>query len=110
MLAAITGKPWRKILDLEHTQMDEKDNAWVALTDGQYKYIYFTLTGQQQLFDLQKYPYEMMDLASSKYYENNKELVLTWKKNDKTAENKGREMGEGWQAGGSRKSHKIWSQ
>jgi len=80
MLAAITGKPWRKILDLEHAQIYEKDNAWVALTDGQYKYIYFTLTGQQQLFDLQKDPYEMIDLASSKYYENNKELVLNWRK------------------------------
>ena len=68
------------MLDLEHSQIYEKDNAWVALTDGQYKYIYFTLTGQQQLFDLQNDPYEMNDLASEEVFENNKNRIKSWRR------------------------------
>lgn len=55
-------KKWRKIIDLEHSQIYEKDNAWVALTDGRYKFIYFTLTGEEQLFDLKKDPYELINI------------------------------------------------
>jgi len=80
MLDILRGKPGRKILDLEHSQIYEKDNAWVALTDGRYKYIYFTLTGQQQLFDLQNDPHELYDLASEGIYENDKNLVKKWRK------------------------------
>lgn len=80
MLNILRGKPWRKILDLEHAQIYKKDNAWVALTDGQYKYIYFTLTGQQQLFDLQNDPQEMYDLASERVLDNNRNLVIKWRK------------------------------
>ncbi len=80
MLDILRNKPWRKILDLEHAQIYEKDNAWAALTDGKYKYIYFTLTGQQQLFDLQNDPHEMKDLASEKLFKNNEQLVKKWRK------------------------------
>ena len=80
MLNVLRGKAWRNILDLEHSQIYEKDNAWVALTDGQYKYIYFTLTGKQQLFDLQNDPNEMKDLASEQLSESNKSLVTKWRK------------------------------
>ncbi|MCK4343665.1 MAG: hypothetical protein KAX05_00145 [Bacteroidales bacterium] len=53
MLKLLEGKiPWRKILDMEHSKIYEKENAWVALTDGRYKYVYFTLTGTKQLFNL----------------------------------------------------------
>lgn len=59
MLPLLRGdKTWRKMLDLEHNQTYEPDNAWAALTDGRYKYIYFTLTGEEQLFDLQTDPTE----------------------------------------------------
>ena len=54
---------WRKIIDLEHSRAYENENAWVALTDGRYKYIYFTFTGEEQLFDLREDPYELTDLA-----------------------------------------------
>jgi len=65
MLELIVGQTqnWRKVLDLEHAQIYWKGNSWVALTDGRYKYIYFTLTGEQQLFDLDEDPHEMNNLA-----------------------------------------------
>lgn len=80
MLNVLKNKSWRKMLDLEHSQIYEMDNAWVALTDGQYKYIYFTLTGQQQLFDLQDDPNEMNDLASEEVFENNKNRIKSWRR------------------------------
>ena len=79
MLNILNGKPWRKILDLEHSLIYEKDNAWVALTDGRHKYIYFTLTGQQQLFDLKNDPYELSDLASAKRIPDNKKIIDSWR-------------------------------
>ncbi len=48
---------------MEHSRGYVDDNAWVALTDGRYKYIYFTLTGKEQLFDLKVDPDEMTDLS-----------------------------------------------
>ena len=77
MLNILRGKPWRTILDLEHAQIYEPDNAWACLTDGRYKYIYFTLTGQQQLFDLSNDPHELNDLALE---EENNLLVQRWRK------------------------------
>ena len=69
MLEILKGKKWRKVLDMEHSQIYEPDNAWQALTDGRYKYIYFTLTGQEQLFDLKNDPGELIDLATLPKYE-----------------------------------------
>ena len=80
MLAILKDKPWRDVLDLEHAQIYEKDNAWVALTDGRYKYVYFTLTGQQQLFDLKSDPFEMKNLAAAEFFEGNKNLVKMWRR------------------------------
>ena len=80
MLDILRKKSWRKMLDLEHAQIYEEDNAWVALTDGRYKYIYFTLTGQQQLFDLNNDPFELIDLVSEDLFERNKSLVNKWRK------------------------------
>jgi arylsulfatase A-like enzyme len=57
------NKQWRKIIDLEHSRAYVDDNAWVALTDGRHKYIYFTVTGEEQLFDLQEDPHELIDLS-----------------------------------------------
>ncbi len=79
MLNTLKAKPWRDILDLEHAQLYEPDNAWVALTDERYKYIYFTLTGQQQLFDLQNDPHELFDLASKGVFKKNKALIEEWR-------------------------------
>jgi choline-sulfatase len=79
MFRILKNEPWRGMLDLEHAQIYEEDNAWTALTDGRYKYIYFTLKGKQQLFDLEKDPYEMEDLASGEHLEKNGKLLETWR-------------------------------
>ncbi len=76
MLNILHGKQWRTILDLEHSQIYEPDNAWTCLTDGKYKYIYFTLTGQQQLFNLSNDPHELRDLALEGKYNP---LVQQWR-------------------------------
>ena len=90
MLEILKGKKWRKILDLEHSQIYEPDNAWQALTDGRYKYIYFTLTGQEQLFDLKNDPGELIDLATLPKYEKS---VKSWR--DKMVQHLS-ERGEKW--------------
>ena len=64
-------KDWRKTLCLEHSQCYEPDNAWAAITDGRYKYIFFTLTGEEQLFDLEKDPHELANIVK---LENSKEI------------------------------------
>lgn len=69
--------PWREILDCEHGNCYWKENAWVGLTDGRYKYTYFTTTGKQQLFDLETDPHELVDLAGDPVYAD---LLQTWRK------------------------------
>jgi len=64
LLDALRGKPWRAILDLEHASCYAPKDGWVALMDQRYKYVYYTVTGAQQLFDLQTDPHELRDLAS----------------------------------------------
>ncbi len=76
MLDVLHDKEWRKLLELEHARIYEPHNAWTCLTDGTYKYIYFTLTGEHQLFDLSKDPYELIDLAKDP---NNIQLVSAWR-------------------------------
>lgn len=79
MLDILRGaNDWRKILDLEHGLIYEPDNAWTCLTDGKYKYIYFTLTGEQQLFDLENDPNELNNLATVPAFAG---LLKTWRKN-----------------------------
>jgi len=76
MLDVLRDQPWRKELDLEHSLIYEPDNAWTCLTDGSHKYIYFTLTGEQQLFDLSNDPHELIDLAKDP---GQAELVSEWR-------------------------------
>jgi arylsulfatase A-like enzyme len=57
---------WRPYIDLEHATCYEKDNYWVALTDGKMKYIWFLHTGEEQLFDLEKDPQELKNLSKNK--------------------------------------------
>ena len=90
MLHILKGEKWRETLDLEHARIYEPDNAWVALTDATYKYIYFTLTGQEQLFNLDKDPMELVNLADKNEYAENLKL---WRK--KMAEHL-EERGEDW--------------
>ena len=59
---------WRRWIDIEHAASYTRNNYWCALTDGKVKYIWFFLTGEEQLFDLQKDPKESVNLISSKKY------------------------------------------
>lgn len=53
---------WRTTLSFEHSLEYEPDNAWVAIRDNRYKYIFFTLTGEMQLFDMQNDPNELRNI------------------------------------------------
>ncbi len=77
LLDILYNKEWRKLLDLEHSRIYEPENAWTCLTDGTHKYIYFTLTGEQQLFKLSTDPYELIDIAKNP---NHTQLVSQWRK------------------------------
>jgi arylsulfatase len=76
LLDALRGKSWRSVLDLEHASCYAPKDGWVALTDQRYKYVYYTVTGVQQLFDLQADPHELRDLAVE---ESSAALVRDWR-------------------------------
>ncbi len=57
------GTGWREFVDLEHDVCYARENHWNALTDGRTKYIYHALDGEEQLFDLEKDPHELTDMA-----------------------------------------------
>ena len=65
LLPLIDGKAtdWREYIDLEHDVCYAKENHWSGLTDGKWKYIFHTLDGEEQLFNLEKDPTELHDLA-----------------------------------------------
>jgi len=44
--------------------------------DQRYKYVYYTITGRQQLFDLRKDPHELRDLAAERA---SAKLVAEWR-------------------------------
>ncbi|HTM49723.1 MAG TPA: arylsulfatase [Bryobacteraceae bacterium] len=66
LLPLLSGKTegWREYLDLEHGVCYSPRNHWNALTDGRVKYIYHAYDGEEQLFDLERDPHELNDLAS----------------------------------------------
>ncbi len=72
MMRLIEGKKrgWRKVLDMEHGECYWRENSWTGLTDHRYKYIYYSVTGEEQLFDLVKDPGEENNLASLTNYKN----------------------------------------
>jgi len=54
-------RPW---LHLEHAPCYSKSQAFHALTDGRFKYIWRPGGGREHLFDLEQDPREERDLAS----------------------------------------------
>jgi len=72
MMRLIEGKKkgWRKVLDMEHGECYWKENSWTGLTDQRYKYIYYSVTGEEQLFDLIQDSGEENNLASLSQYKN----------------------------------------
>ena len=59
---------WRKYVGTEHATCYSEDNYWCAMTDGKIKYIWFFNTGAEQLFDLEKDPYETVDVKDDEAY------------------------------------------
>jgi arylsulfatase A-like enzyme len=57
------GAGWRDCIDLEHNICYSPENHWNALTDGRTKYIFHARDGEEQLFDLERDPHELDDLA-----------------------------------------------
>ncbi len=53
----------------EHSSCYSDEEAMQFLSNGRYKYIWFTKTGEEQLFCLEKDPYECVDLSEEKEYE-----------------------------------------
>jgi arylsulfatase len=63
------GAGWREYIDLEHDVCYSPANHWNALTDGNWKYIFHALDGEEQLFHLANDPYELQDLAGDTSHE-----------------------------------------
>ena len=58
----------RKWIHGEHSRCYSEDEAMQFMTDGQFKYIWFTYTNEEQLFHLANDPYECQDLAKDEQY------------------------------------------
>jgi arylsulfatase len=78
LLDLVNGKTagWRPFIDLEHDLCYGRDNHWSALTDGKVKYVYHALDGQEQLFNLERDPMELDDLAGDPGAES---LLRLWR-------------------------------
>ncbi len=74
---AIRGEPWREFFHGEHSPCYSANEAMHYLTDAKEKYIWFPMTGQEQLFDLVADPQETHDLARD---EAHVERVELWRK------------------------------
>lgn len=69
--------PWREFIDLEHSACYKGAGYWTALTDGKIKYIFHAAgEGQEQLFDLQKDPGELHDVAGDPGYQD---VLRAWR-------------------------------
>ncbi|MCP4378727.1 MAG: sulfatase-like hydrolase/transferase, partial [bacterium] len=66
----------RKWLHFEHAPCYSQAQAYHALTDGRFKYIWRTLDGREHLFDLEKDPSEVRDLSDDATH---KELLAKWR-------------------------------
>jgi arylsulfatase len=66
-------RPW---LHYEHATCYSEEQAFHALTDGHYKYIWRPSDGSEQLFDLDEDIAEINDLSENKNYQTR---FLTWR-------------------------------
>ena len=67
---------WRPFIDLEHATCYSQENYWCALTNGEWKYIWFFRTGEEQLFNLKDDPNELKNLSGINLAE-----LKRWRKN-----------------------------
>ncbi len=66
---------WRPYIAMEHSTCYSQANYWAALTDGNWKYIWFFRTGEEQLFNLKNDPGEITELSTK-----NKDELKKWRK------------------------------
>lgn len=66
----------RDVLHFEHATCYSRSQAFHALTDGRFKYIWRPLDGREHLFDLDRDPREEHDLAAVKEHRG---LLLQWR-------------------------------
>ena len=64
----------RDVLHGEHAACYRKEQANHFLTDGRYKYVWLSYTGEEHLFDLDHDPTELMDLAARAEHADTVEL------------------------------------
>ncbi|MGH9451543.1 MAG: arylsulfatase [Terriglobia bacterium] len=70
------GEGWRSYIDLEHNICYSPSNHWNGLTDGQWKYLYHAMDGEEQLFHLDNDAGELHDLTGSPEYS---EVLRHWR-------------------------------
>ena len=69
-------QPIRTWLHFEHAPCYSRNQAFHALTDGRFKYIWRPTDGSEQLFDLETDPQEERDLSLD---ESRRDLLETWR-------------------------------
>lgn len=70
------GKIERTWIHGEHSTCYSQDEAMQFMTDGKTKYIWFTKDGREQLFDLEKDPYECHECQEEPAYQ---ETLAIWR-------------------------------
>lgn len=62
--AGVTGAPseWRQVLHGEHSKRYFEEESMHFLVDGRTKYVWYSQTGQELLFDLERDPHELHNL------------------------------------------------
>jgi len=63
-LGDASGRP--AAMDLEHSRCYWPESDWTGLTDERWKYVHWSVTGEEQLFDLAADPHELDDLAGDR--------------------------------------------
>ena len=77
VLGAIRGERWREFFHGEHSPCYDPANAMHYLTDGREKYVWLSVTGEEQLFDLVADRQELHDLAKSPAHA---QRLKTWRR------------------------------
>ena len=67
---------WREFVHGEHCACYHADNAMQYLTDGKWKYVWFSQTNAEQLFHLETDRYENRDLSGDEYYSD---VLAAWR-------------------------------
>jgi arylsulfatase A-like enzyme len=81
-------------MDLEHSRCYWPQSDWTGLTDERWKYVHWSVTGEEQLFDLIADPNEVHDLAGDRTHAD---TLRQWR--SRMAAHLA-ERGDGWVKGG----------